>query len=447
MKTILVIGAGRSATVLIDYLLKTAVSHDWSVLVADANKALADEKVEGHQRGTAHQLDVNDKHTRQELIGKADIVASLLPAHLHHIVAQDCIELRKHLVTASYVNSQMLKLNEAAKNANLIFMGEMGLDPGIDHMSAVQQIDAIRDEGGTLTSFKSYAGGLVADDCEGDNPWRYKFTWNPRNVVLAGQGTAQYFEHGEYKYIPYSRLFKQYELVEVPGSGLFEAYANRDSLLYRNAYRLTDIPTIKRMTLRKKGFCDAWSALVDLGLTDDSYPILDSEHLTYRQLVNAYLSSRTEGQTMRHAVAEFLGVGQSSSVLDKLEWLGLFKDEPIGLKKASPAQILQHLLLQKWTLLEEDRDLIVMQHEFEFMLKNKKHRRTSTMLLEGEDNVHTGMAKLVGLPVGIFVKLIAEGKVKQAGVHIPVSPEVYTPVLKELEGFGVIFKEQEIILE
>ncbi len=441
MKNILVIGAGRSATALINYVLKNAAEKGWFVTVADADPDLAAKKVNNHPNGRATWLDVMKPNDRREVIERNDVIVSLLPAHLHFRIAKDCIKYKKHLVTASYVSQEMYRLGEEARKADLIFMGEMGLDPGIDHMSAMKTIDELRNKGAEIIDFRSYAGGLIAPESD-DNPWHYKFTWNPRNVVRAGQGTAQYLEEGKYKYIPYSRLFKQYKVIEVPGMGEFEAYANRDSLLYRERYGLGDIPNILRATLRKRGFCEAWSALVKIGLTDDSYPIVCTDGLTYFDFVEAYLPKGKRNESMRERLSQLLKIDIDSDVMSKLEWLDLFSREKIGLRKASPARILQQLLEKKWTLKEEDLDMIVMQHEFIYNLDGKKQKLTSSMVLKGEDSINTAMAKLVGLPLGIFVKLIIDGKIKSTGVNIPVMEEVYTPVLEELEDYGVVFKEQ-----
>jgi len=300
----------------------------------------------------------------------------------------------------------------------------MGLDPGIDHMSAMEAIDKIKDEGGKITAFRSYTGGLIAPESD-DNPWNYKFTWNPRNVIMAGKGTAQYLENGKYKYIPYNRIFKQYRVIDVPGMGEYEVYANRDSLLYRDVYGLSDIPNILRGTIRHRGFCEAWNALIKIGLTDNSYPILESNKLTYFNLIDAYIPTKA-GMTLKERLADFLKVDVDSDVIHKLKWAGLLRKKRIKLKDASPALILENLLLEKWALKKKDKDMIIMQHEFEYELNDEKHH--------------------VGIPLGIFVKLVMQSKIRATGVNIPVAKEVYQPVLEELKDFGVIFKEKEVQL-
>ena len=440
MNNILIIGAGRSSTALINYVLAKAKENGWFVTVADADPELAAQKVANHPNGRSTWLDVTKVNDRRDLIERTDVVVSLLPAHLHLEVGHDCIKLKKHLITASYVSKEMYRLGDEARDRELIFMGEMGLDPGIDHMSAKQKIDEIKTRGGKITAFRSYTGGLIDPDIK-DNPWRYKFTWNPRNVVLAGQGTAQYLENGKYRYIPYTRLFEEYKLVDIQGLEELEMYANRDSLLYRDIYGLSDIPNILRGTLRYRGYCDAWNALIKIGLTNGSFPILDSAKITYHELMEAYVGSGMG--SVKERIAKLIGEEPNSEVMNKLEWLGLFRKKKVNLPNATPALILEHLLLNKWKLKSTDKDLIAMQHEFEYLLNGKRKLLTSTLILKGNDAVDTAMSRLVGLPLGIFVKLVMQGKITQTGVNIPVQKQVYDPVLEELQDFGVVFKERE----
>ncbi len=441
---ILIIGAGRSSTELIDYLLKQATIFKWSVTVADFNVELAKSKVNNHPQGHAVWLDVKKHNDRQDLIKKADIVVSMLPAFMHLPVAEDCIRFKKHFISASYVSNELQELADQVKDNGLLFMGEMGLDPGIDHMSAMQKIDEIKAAGGKLTAFRSYTGGLIAPESD-DNPWHYKFTWNPRNVVLAGQGTAQFIQDGKYRYTPYRRIFSQHQVIDILGMGEYEVYPNRDSLVYKDVYGLNDIPNMVRGTIRHTGFCDAWHVLVKIGLTDDSYPIVHSDKMTYYDFVNAYVGD-FPGKTIRDRVANLMDISIESEVMTKLDWLGLFSKKKIKLKNASPAKILETLLLEKWTLKSTDKDMIIMQHEFEYELDGQEKHLTTTLVLKGKDDVHTAMAQLVGLPLGIFVKLVITGKVKLTGVNIPVMSQVYNQVLEELEEYGVIFKEKEVIL-
>jgi saccharopine dehydrogenase (NADP+, L-glutamate forming) len=431
---ILIIGAGRSSSALIKYTLDKSEEFGWSITVADADPAAAAARINGHPRGVAAWLDVTKTNDRRDLIDRADIVISLLPAHLHIEVAQDCIRLKKHLVTASYVSQELFRLGDEARDRELIFMGEMGLDPGVDHMTAMQRLNLIREKGGKIIAFRSFTGGLIAPESN-NNPWDYKFTWNPRNVVLAGQGTAQYLENDKLKFIPYQRLFKTLWHIEVPEYGKFEAYANRDSLLYRQQYGLEDIPTILRGTLRYPGFAAAWHALIRIGLTNADFPILDSAKITYHELMEALAPSGAG--SVKDRIAQLLQIDPAGDVMERLVWLGLFRKKKIKLDNATPALILENLLLDKWKLSPTDKDLIVMQHQIDYELDGKTYRDISNLTMKGQDATDTAMARLVGLPMGIFVRLISQGKIKATGVHIPTMKEVYEPVLEEMKTFGM----------
>ncbi|MBL7891573.1 MAG: saccharopine dehydrogenase NADP-binding domain-containing protein [Bacteroidia bacterium] len=439
MKNILVIGAGRSASSLIRYLLEHSSAEGWKIKVADVSIELARQKTVQHANAIAIGFDVNNVEQRQAEIKQANVVVSMLPASMHLIVATDCLQFGKHLITASYVSKDIAALDADAKKKGILFLNEMGLDPGIDHMSAMQIIDRIKASGGELTAFRSYCGGLVAPESN-DNPWGYKFTWNPRNVVLAGQGTAQYIEDGQYKYIPYNRLFTQIENVSVEGYGEFDAYANRDSLSYRQPYGLESIPTMLRGTLRMKGYCNAWNAFVQLGLTDDTYKIADSNKMTYAQLVEAYLPNGNG--SIVHRLSTFLNETEGSELMKKIIWLGILENEKIKISNSSPAEILQELLERKWKLKENDKDMIVMQHKFNYKLNSEEKMITSSLVVKGHDQIYTAMAQTVGLPMAIATKLLLNNRVKSRGVVIPTVKEIYEPVLKELEGLGIKFNEK-----
>ncbi|MBA3971323.1 MAG: saccharopine dehydrogenase NADP-binding domain-containing protein [Bacteroidetes bacterium] len=441
MQNILVIGAGRSASSLIRYLLELAVKEDWFITVGDVSVELVKEKTKGYANVRAIKFDINNESQREEEIKRADIVISMLPAFMHMNVAMDCVRFKKHLATASYVSKEMKELDEQAKVAGIILMNEIGLDPGVDHASAMKVIDHIHEQGGEVTSFKSYCGGLVAPESN-DNPWGYKFSWNPRNVVLAGQGTAQFIEDACYKYIPYNRLFTQTETIEVEGHGSFTAYANRDSLSYRKPYNIENIPTMLRGTLRMPGYCRAWNVFVKLGLTDDSYKIEASETLTYKDLLTALLPKGE--QSVKEKLIAFMGDEMNAEELEKIEWLGIFGDRKIRLADATPAQILQDLLEEKWLLKEDDKDMIVMQHQFEFTINGQNKKIVSSLVVKGDDQTYTAMSKTVGLPLAITAKLILQGKIKSRGVVIPTGKEIYEPVLAELETLGVKFVEKEL---
>ena len=442
MQNLLIIGAGRSATALINYILEQARQYNFFVTVGDADMALAQQKINGHPNGRAIWLDASKPNDRKDIINRHDVIVSLFHPQMHLDVAQDCIVLGKHMVTASYVSKQVFRLGDEARQRALVFMNELGLDPGIDHMSAMQRINQIKAKGGKITAFYSYTGGLVAPESD-TNPWHYKFSWNPRNVVLAGQGTAQFLEDNKLKYIPYRRLFRQYRIVNIPNMGEFEVYANRDSLLYREAYGLQDIKTLFRGTIRHRGFCDAWNALVRIGLTDATFPIVDSDQLTYHDLMEAFLGISQHTGSVKDRVAKMLETEPDSEIMKKLEWLGLFSKRRIKLNNATPSLILENLLLEKWALGPQEKDMVIMQHVFEYELNRRKKKLTSTLIMKGTNGHDTAMSKLVGLPLGIFVKLLLLGKISTTGVNIPIMPEVYEPVMQELAEHGVEFIEEE----
>jgi saccharopine dehydrogenase-like NADP-dependent oxidoreductase len=323
-------------------------------------------------------------------------------------------------------------------------MNEIGLDPGLDHMSAMQIIDRIREKKAKMLLFESFCGGLVAPESD-TNLWNYKFTWNPRNVVLAGQGGAAMFkQEGTYKYIPYHKLFRRTEFLNVHGTGKFEAYANRDSLKYRSVYGLDNIPTMYRGTIRKVGFSRAWNIFVQLGMTDDSYTIEDSENMSYRDFVNLFLAY-SPSDSVELKLRSYLKIDQDDIMWEKLVELDIFNPKKkIGLINATPAKMLQKILEDSWTLQENDKDMIVMQHLFGYELNGEKHQIESSLVVLGENQTYTAMAKTVGLPVAIAALKILKGEIKKPGVQLPISKEVYEPILKELENHGVKFTERNV---
>ncbi|MFY7990614.1 MAG: saccharopine dehydrogenase family protein [Fluviicola sp.] len=441
MKTILLLGAGMSASSLIRYLLQHAEQFNWQLRVVDQSLDLVNRKINGHPRGVALSFNALDRTERWEELKGADLVISMLPARFHVEVAKDCLELKKHLITPSYVAPEMKALDQEVKAAGLLFMNEIGVDPGIDHMSAMQIIDEIRAKGGTITSFKSYCGGLIAPESD-NNPWNYKFTWNPRNVVLAGQGiAAQYIDHDQYKYLPYGQLFARLDHIDVEGYGSFDGYANRDSLSYRAVYGLETIPTLYRGTLRRKGYCQAWNVFVQLGMTDDSYALANAENLTARTFLNAFLrfdETKTVEEKFTIFCAQF-GVTD----IERFRWIDLFDGETvIGFENATPAQLLEKILVKKWVLEPGDKDMLVMVHEFVYELHGTRHEIISSMVNIGEDPTYTSMSNTVGLPVGICAKLMLTGALKDTGVHVPIAAHVYQPILTELQGMGITFNEK-----
>lgn len=443
MKTILLLGAGLSSSSLIRYFLQHADEYNWQLRVCDRDLAMVQQKIGGHQRGIALSFNALDPNERAPEIQNADLVISMLPAKFHVEIAKDCIAYKTNLITPSYVSEEMKALDQSAKEAGILIMNEIGVDPGIDHMSACKILDEIREKGGEIHSFKSFCGGLIAPNND-TNPWNYKFTWNPRNVVIAGQGPAAAFiEEKEYKYIPYHKLFQRLEDIEIEGYGKFEGYANRNSLSYRPIYKLDAIPTIYRGTLRRPGFSYAWNIFVELGMTEDSYVLENSEHLTTRNFINAFLPFEP-GESVENKFKRLFTKGDDD-LFHKFEWLGMFDDtQPIGLKNATPAQLLEKILIEKWVLEEEDKDMLVMYHAFEFTLNGKHKKIQSSMVNIGENQVYTAMSNTVGLPLAICGKMMLLQKINLTGVHIPVMKEVYSPILEELEDFGIQFNEKEI---
>lgn len=442
MRNILIIGAGRSATCLIRYLLDKSSSEELFITIGDISLGAAQKFTKNHTNAKGILLDVFNKEERERAVKNCDMVISMLPARFHIEVAKDCITFGKNLVTASYISDEMQNLDKEAKAKGLVFMNEIGVDPGIDHMSAMKVIDNIRDKGGKLLLFESFTGGLVAPESD-DNLWNYKFTWNPRNVVLAGQGgAAEFLQEGLYKYIPYNRLFRRTELIKIDGYGKFEVYANRNSLKYHDVYGFKDILTLYRGTIRRVGFSRAWNVFVQLGMTEDGYTIPNSENLTYRKYVNLFLPySPTDSVELKFR--HNLKIDQDDLIWEKLEELDIFNDKKkLGIKNATPAQALQKILMDKWTLAEDDKDMIVMYHKFGYELDGETYQIDSSMVTMGEDQTYTAMAKTVGLPVAIAALKILNKEISTPGVLRPIAKEVYEPILEELENYGINFKEE-----
>lgn len=440
MKTILILGAGLSSSSLIRYFLTHSETYNWKVRITDQNLELVRQKINGHPNGTALSFNALNPDERRPEIAQADLVISMLPAKFHLEIAKDCIDLKTNLITPSYVSPEMRALHQAAQDAGIIIMNEIGVDPGIDHMSASKIIDEVKAKGGEIVSFKSYCGGLVSPDSD-NNPWNYKFTWNPRNVVVAGQGgAAKYIEENEYKYIPYSQLFTRLDHVSIDGYGLFEGYVNRDSLSYRQVYGLEHIPTIFRGTLRRPGYSEAWNVFVQLGMTDDSYAIENAESLTRRSFLNTFLPY-SEGESVENKFKRLV-TKDNAKLFEKFAWLDFFdKEEIIGFPGATPAQLLEKILVKKLSLGPTDKDMLVMYHLFYYTLDGKKRKITSSMVNIGEDQVFTSMSNTVGLPTAICGKMILNGDLNLKGVQIPVHAEIYNPILNELETYGITFKE------
>ena len=444
MGKILIIGAGKSTSSLAKYLGQKSQEYGLEITIADKDILQAEKMASLSPHLKARALDIFNDDERKAMVKASDIVVSMLPARFHIQVAYDCLEFEKHMVTASYVSKEMEALHEKAEFKGLTFMNEIGVDPGIDHMSAMQVIDKIKNSGGKMIMFESFTGGLVAPESD-DNLWNYKFTWNPRNVVLAGQGgAAKFIQEGKYKYIPYQRLFRRTEFLVVPEFGKFEGYANRNSLQYREIYGLQDIPTLYRGTLRRVGYSKAWNVFVQLGMTDDTYVMEGTEGMSYRDFTNSFLPySPTDSVELK--LRHNLKIDQDDLIWDKLLELDLFSAEKkIHLTDATPAQVLQTILEDKWTLKQEDKDMIVMYHKFGYELDGSQYQIDSTMVSLGENQTFTAMAKTVGLPVGMAALRILKGDITQRGVIRPILPEIYNPILLELEDYGVKFNERNV---
>ncbi|QDH79136.1 saccharopine dehydrogenase [Echinicola soli] len=444
MKTILIIGAGKSSKVLVDFLLKDAQTKERKLILADVDARVAEKKLGGHPAGTARSIDIHDTEKLGELVKQADLVVSMVPAFLHPLVAKVSIREGKHFFSASYESPEMRALAGEIKQKGLFFLNECGLDPGIDHMSAMKLIDTEKADGHNIVLFKSYCGGLLSPESESNNPWRYKFTWNPRNVVLAGQSTSQFIRNGRYKFIPYHMLFRRTDLVTFKETGDFDGYANRDSLSYRKVYGLEGIPTIIRGTLRRAGFCKSWDVLVQLGLTDNSFQMDLPHDFTMRMFINSFLPydpiHRVEEKIQR------LLPWVDSAIMEKLAWLGLFDETPLPIFKGSPADILQGILEDKWKLTPTDKDMVVMQHQLETESPAGIRKKiTSSMVIKGENHEYTAMAKTVGLPLAAAIDLFLEGKIQLRGLHLPIKKEIYSPVLELLAANGIHFEEELVL--
>ena len=497
MKHILLFGAGKSATALIDYLKELSTEKKYTVSVADGNLETVQAKVGIHPFVTAFQADVENEFERHSLIRQADVVISLLPPSLHYLVALDCLEFGKHLLTASYVDDKIKVLEKDIKEKGLLFLCEMGLDPGIDHMTAMELIHRIKAFGGNIVSFRSHCGGLTAPESD-TNPWHYKISWNPKNIILAGKAGASFKVKGQEQFVDYEELFNHENLVDIPDLMVLSYYPNRDSLSYIPLYQLQEAETFVRTTLRHPDFTFGWKNIVDLKLTDETIVYDTSEltvahffklhfdrfgfsdwltemlhtRLTYAkdmmenllQLIETEEELKEKGEETEDTIMLVNEKGELDSVevedmkdkaaatlaikmheanlsLKQLFFLGLDSDEILNLGNCTAAEILQHILEQKLALSPDDKDMIVMMHEVQYELDGIMNEVKSTMVVKGKDSVHTAMAKTVGLPLGIAAKLILDGTITDRGLHIPISASIYIPVLAALENHGIEFTE------
>ena len=439
-KTILILGAGRSSSSLIQALLEKASSGNWKVVVGDMDAALAQSKCNAHPRSEWFGIDPKDPSDRNNRIAQADLVISMVPAFLHPEIAALAIESGVPVITPSYVGPEMEALHERACEKGVLVLNEIGLDPGIDHLSAAQILDRIRNEGGNIKAFESFCGGLIAPESD-DNPWHYKFSWNPRNVILAGQaGAATFLEGGKHRLIPPHRVFKDARRIEVAGVP-YEGYPNRDSLAYEEKYGLTGVKTLIRGTLRGDGFCSGWDVLVQLGCVRDDVELVWDEGISWAAWMRSFVPASAAKLSLREAIQSITGASDTS--LDRLAWLGLMSDDQ-GPKicKGTPARIVQDLLEEKWRLLPDDRDLVVMWHRFEYELNGQMHEITSSLVLEGRDSTFTAMSDTVGWPMALAAEAILTGKFTRTGVEVPLHRDYYDVLMPGLESMGVQFKEE-----
>jgi saccharopine dehydrogenase-like NADP-dependent oxidoreductase len=434
---ILVIGAGRSSIYLIEYLHQYAQNHQYQIVVCDQNTTAIQNSL-SHLNGIDYlQLSIQDESAIEPIIQCSKVVVSLLPAFLHIQVAKLCLKYKTHLATASYISPEMKALDAEVKHNDLIFLNEMGLDPGIDHMSAMHLFDQIRQSGGKITGFKSFCGGLVADEDDGDNPWRYKFSWNPRNVILAAQGgEAIYLQDHQQKSLHYNEVFNTIQAIEVPGYGLLEAYANRDSVSYKTLYGLDDVKDLLRGTFRKPGFCLGWDTLIQFGLTNTEKVYAFEPNTSLREFYQRICNWSIQSET------DLINLVNGNELLCKqLLYIGCLSDQSLPKLEGSAADLLEAILVQKWALRATDKDLVVMMHDIAYTLNGKAFHHYSSLVLKGENAHKTAMAKTVGLPLAIGVKLILENAVQERGVLTPMYPSIYLPVLKELAVLGIVFHD------
>ena len=446
MKRIVLIGAGLSTQSLVPYLKQRLEQEQWYLRVLDRDASVAADRLgESNDYCSSGALDIMNEEDLCREVEQAYLVISMVPSHMHLGVAKMCLDKGVHLLTASYLIPAIKDLDDRVQQKGLIFLNECGLDPGIDHMSAMRLLDGIRNSGGKIKLFESFTGGLLSPSSEGANPWRYKFTWNPRNVVLAGQGgSVKFIQEGKYKYIPPHMVFRRTEFMNVEGYGRFEGLANRDSLKYRSAYGLDDVDTLYRGTLRRPGFARAWDCFVKLGMTDDSFTIKNTDQLSFRDFTNLFLAYNPY-DSVELKLMHYLNIPQDSDIMDKLQWSGIFSQKTFPFKEGTPAQCLEYILRQVWTLEESDKDLIVMFHKVGWEKDGKEYMIESSMGVEGENAKHTAMATTVGLPLAIAAKNILQGNIKTAGVQLPLTAEWYNPILEELESdFGISFIDKEV---
>lgn len=446
MKHILVLGAGKSSPYLISYLLQNAEKYDWFVTVGDYDLELARQRINNHPRGEAIEFDVNRSDMRAEQMKKTDVVLNILAPRFQHIIALTCIRFGKHMISVSYEDRRIREIEKDALRKNVLILTETGLDPGIDHMSAAELVQRIREKGGIIKSFESYGGGLPAPDSI-SNPFKYVISWNPRNVVMAGENGAQYLENGKIKIIPYHNVFRRTWPLEIDEIGTMEAYPNRDSLNYRVRYGFTKADTVIRGTIRYPGWAETWFYIMRLGLPNENLLIPDLQNRNYAEITEMFLPFSLTGKDLEKRVANYLDISPTGNIIEKMRWLGLFSEEKIGVPLETSAEVMTHLISKKLRLTSKMRDMVILLHRVLVEYPEENHRQeeiTSTMISYGEKAGFTSMAKSVGLPAALVAKLLLTDSLSLTGCHIPTHPSIYQPVLKELADEGFRFKEKII---
>lgn len=446
MISILIVGAGKSSTYLIDTLLKHTQKRNyksrdcnWKVVVADSDEHNLKQKTVNYPNAEIAVLDINNTQQRQKLVKEADIVVSLMPPTLHILLAKDCLQFKKNLITSSYASDEMRELHQKTKEAGLMFMCEMGLDPGIDHMSASHIFDSVRKVASDITSFKSFCGGLIAPESD-TNPWHYKFSWNPKNIINAGKDGAHYLENGEKIHVDYNHLFANNKSIYCKGVGELAYYANRDSLSYIDLYNLHESKDFVRATLRHPEFSKGWNALIHLGLTDTEKQI-NTDNLTYQEWIQQISDYRDSNISLQDHVWNRIGL-KESRIKKMIEWLDIFSEKAIDKGQISSGDILLDILADKWKMEDDDKDMVVMQHEIEYLYKGEPIKLISGLVVKGEDSNFSAMAKTVGMPMAILTELLMNKNIKPpTGVLIPTMPEIYRPILKRLEKYDIEFSE------
>ena len=441
MEKILVLGAGMVSRPMIQYLLDQPDIH---VIMASRTVSKAEQMIDGHPHGEAFSLDVNDDKKVEDFVSKADVVVSLLPYTYHVKVAEMCITHKKHMITTSYVSDAMRALDKKAKNAEILILNECGLDPGIDHMSAMRIIHNIEKNKGKVVSFRSTTGALPSHEAN-NNPFGYKFSWSPRGVLLASRNAARWLENGKEISIPGEQLFENYSLQDIKGVGTFENYPNRNSVPYKDIYGLKNATTVYRGTFRMTGWCETLRSIVALGWLNEELPTGFSGK-TYGDLTRQLIGAKPK-DNLPFTTALYLGLKPYSAIIKRLEWLGLFGDMLLPKDKNNPLDYLNTLTLQKMSMGEHEQDMVVMHHEFIAEYPSKKEYVTSTLVDYGIPDGDTSVARTVALPAAIAVKMILKKEINMTGVHIPVIPEIYNPILDELEGMGIKFEEKTEILK